>query len=727
MKTQQIKKFQSDVAVLINDGRFHDAFRLLRSFSESALNWEITTEIDSLEQNYRALLSFMANGADDPARNDNLAAIAADARALADRLARLALMPEETSLYFGTARTLAATRATGVTAAVEALRAELARLRRDVVSIADTARYSRAEQLSAELFNTVWTTHPMNGADIAATIGFATDTDIDMHWRAPAVSALAAGALEFYDAGRAEALLRVYMSPVDDDIALRALIGFFIIIFRYRRRAVPRRLAEAIAAAKDFPTWNDDLRNAAIEFMRSRDTERISKRLSEDIFPALTKIAPEIRDRFADGNIELPVDPDDANPDWDDLLNRDGLGDKLREISEIQADGGDVYMSSFSSLKHFPFFRDMPNWFLPFSPDHPAVAGADTVGMAETLRMMPFLCDNDKYSIAMALASAPSHLRDGAAAAMDAQNSQMRDMLSEVEKAAGQNRRKNIISNYVRDLYRFYNLFRRKSEFFNPFSHGIDLIAIDTLSDGFDDIDTLKVIAEFNLKHKFWEEAAALLRKIDNIAEPDAARAQKLGFCMEKLGQFARAVSHYEEASLLAPANKWLLERMAHTFRALGENSRAIEVLRQLDDLSPDDLKTTYDLGAALVAAHRPAEAVKQFYKAVYLAPQHKGSQRALAWALFLDRRFDEAAKAYDALLADNPAGEDYFNAGHTARALGNMREAISFYRRSMQADSIDAAQLEKKLADDDRWLVEAGVDTADNRLILEAILYAQQ
>lgn len=63
---------------------------------------------------------------------------------------------------------------------------------------------------------------------------------------------------------------------------------------------------------------------------------------------------------------ESDEEKDDTNPDWADAIEKSGLGDKLREMNELQLEGADVYMSTFSQLKSYPFFRDISNWFYPF-------------------------------------------------------------------------------------------------------------------------------------------------------------------------------------------------------------------------------------------------------------------------------------------------------------------------------------------------------------------------
>ena len=36
-------------------------------------------------------------------------------------------------------------------------------------------------------------------------------------------------------------------------------------------------------------------------------------------------------------------------------------------MNELQLEGADVYMSTFAALKSYPFFREVQNWFYPFS------------------------------------------------------------------------------------------------------------------------------------------------------------------------------------------------------------------------------------------------------------------------------------------------------------------------------------------------------------------------
>ena len=80
----------------------------------------------------------------------------------------------------------------------------------------------------------------------------------------------------------------------------------------------------------------------------------------------------------------------------------------MEELTKLQMEGADVYMSAFANMKHFDFFKDFQNWFIPFYPEHETVneiyndeiLGPGTNDLAEALYKTPFICNSDKYLIA---------------------------------------------------------------------------------------------------------------------------------------------------------------------------------------------------------------------------------------------------------------------------------------------------------------------------------------
>ncbi len=733
MKTNDISTFRANVATMIDDGRLHDAFKAMRNFSEGMMTWEITTAIDRLEQNYAYMLKYMADGADDPGRDDIRADIAAEARALVDQMARKAFMTEAPTLYYNTARTINAGQSVDAEYFIKSWHDEINRLDNDFDSIGDSTRTRRAEQIARDMFAYLWTAHPLSQQDSDAALKFASSA-AHMPSRAMAVGAVGLGAMEFFDERRMLWLLKVYLIG-EPEIGLRALVWFLLAVFRYRRRTLPKKVVDALKTAQDSPHWKNDLATATVELLRTRDTERISRQLRDDVFPSLMKLGPQFKDKIKGGSIDIEAMAEGANPEWQEMIERDGIADKLREMSEIQADGGDVYMATFGPMKHFAFFHEIANWFLPFTPNHSEVACADnfegTIG--QVLKRLPFLCDSDKYSLVLSIASAPTEQRAMVAKTLEQGTEQFHDMLSELEKADDNTRRKNIINKFVQDIYRFYNLFRRKGDFFNPFKYNIDLLGIDLLGRDFDDVDTLRLVAEFEVKHQLWEEAVVILKKIDMLSEPDATRAQKIAFCLEQLGKQSEAISYYQQAEMLDGGSHWTLQHLGKLLLKAGEAKQAADIYSRLDAITDTDdteaqRATAVALGRCYLTLGQHDQAIQAFHKAEYLVPDDMESVAGLARA-YMQAGQHERAIADFVRSADyawtGPVPDGTLGAGHSSWALGRKRDAIDYYIMYMAKTGCDIAALEQAIKADTRALVDAGVDISEMRLLLEAIQYS--
>lgn len=111
------------------------------------------------------------------------------------------------------------------------------------------------------------------------------------------------------------------------------------------------------------------------QMLLCQETEKIDKKMREEIIPEMLKSVSSMKNMRFDLE-ENDEENDDKNPDWEDTFEKSGLGDKLREMSELQLEGADVYMSTFAALKSYPFFREVQNWFYPFSKQHSSVLKA---------------------------------------------------------------------------------------------------------------------------------------------------------------------------------------------------------------------------------------------------------------------------------------------------------------------------------------------------------------
>lgn len=726
MKLSEISKKRTAIARKIRDGKLLESISDLRGFAGSTASWELRQRLDSLDANYRAMLDFLSRGIDDPGRERVYNDLMSEALAINDALTRAEYRAENPSQYFSLLRLQAMNPAVEIATLAEKIKAEALRLNSDFESIDKPDRTRVIEQLERDLFERVWTAYPLRSADLQALDSLMNAPAVGEHIAGLVVSAVWLGLMEYYDSSRLVWLLGKYVTDDRQKVALRALVGASLALFRFRSRPLGQKVLDALAAAKELPSWPSDFAAVTIELIRAADTVRVTEKLQTEVFPNLLKIDPELQQKLASGEISPEALSEEGNPEWEQMFGQSPAADSLRSLMELQADGSDVFMSSFSHLKGFNLFNHISGWFLPFHDTYSDVARNDPAGgqLADMVSQLGLLCDSDKFSVMLATGMIPQTQVEAMISAMNMQMEQQREQLSELEKASPQTSRHAVINKYIADIYRFYKLYRRRNEFFDPFGKNPFILSLASLGGDFNNSDALKAMAEFFFSHKFWSQAAFVLERLDSVDGPDATRSQKLGYAYELSGNLTSAVDAYSTAEMLDGGSVWTLRHLASALRRTGRTKSAVSYYGRLTDLVPDDVKLTYTYGFTLVANGDYEQAEKQFHKAAYLDPESMKVLRGLAWTLLLNGKADRASELYAKIISRDSTPSDILNAGHAARACGKLGEAIGLYanyaRLTDPEDPVGA--LAKALAADAADLSRADIDTSDNTLILETI-----
>lgn len=730
MTQSEIKNIQKKVTDYIHAGRLRDALRLLRNTTEATMLWEIGDSVGNIEQNYAYMLRYLTDGAADPGRDAMYAAIVTDIYRTLDTLTRRLYQPELPTLYFNTLRV----------SQMQHLDTEqlLAAWDSDyAVAGKDSSVRRRLEETERNLFNCLWVTMPLSRSTADSIVVRTLDPDMPHRLKVLLITALTLGLLEYFDSARIDALTEIYingtaMLPDDGDdartrayeVTSMALAGILLALYKYRNRPMPDSTARHIATLSDVSRWTSDLRIAFLELIQTRNTEHINRTIAEDILPGMMKIKPDIIDAVNKGLID-PENPE-GNPEWEDLMEKSGIAGRLRELSELQTQGSDVFMSTFSHLKNFPFFNEMANWFVPFEADRDIIAGSGVpTALAHFIERMPFLCSSDKYSFFLSLSMVPESQKKMMISQFEASSNQlMEDMVHSADSDTPDALRRRTISGYLRNLYRFYCLFRRKGEFYNPFSDGINLLDIDCLADNLNDASLLNVVAELFFKFKYWDEAATAFSRLDAISEPDGAVLQKLGYCRQCTGDQDGALDYYHQAEIFAPDNRWLIGRMAAAYATNKAWPQAAEYYKKLTDLEPEDVNASLHLGYVYLRQNNYDAALQQFYKVEYLSAGPR-AWRPLAWTLFLAGRYDDATRYYDKIAANKPTASDCINMGHLALVQSDYKRAIGNYRKALEINGNDTEKLIADIKADRDALSAAGVTPQTTAMIIDALLYS--
>lgn len=666
-------------------------------------------KFEQIRLTYGYMRDYALQGLPDPGLEQSLAKIFDEIYSLRDAMEREVMAADAPTLYYNTLRFRRSSSSDSIQALAEAYLSTVRRL--SMATLAENAAQAqkelgvKAEDLELRLFNAVWTHHPFAAADSDTLSALLADLSISIEAKALLVSAITMGGLEWADDRRLWLLMDVYAAAdTDTAVAARALVGILLLLSNRRGRPLSKASADRLSLMRDLPRWNSDVLMAAMLFVRSRDTERLTRKFDEELMPEMLKMRPEI-ERLRNN----PVSPEDLeiNPEWADALNNSGLGDRLRELQELQEEGGDVMMATFRNLKTFPFFNAMPNWFRLFNPGHSQLQSTDGDSLGQLIELLassPGLCDSDKYSIALSLTHMPESQRQMVSSQLKMQEDAMAMAAAEGRGSASLS---DHATSYVRSIYRFYKLFRRKGEFADPFTGGINILSSPALAPEFADRNFLELIAEFYFGKGYWEDALTVYSLLTDGGETTATICQKQGFCHQSLGHHEMAASLYSRAAELEPGNVWTLTHLARSYQRMKLWNDAAEVWRSLEKLRPaEDTSIALNLGLCLMEQGLYSEALKYLHKVEFYAPGSEKAVRALARCTLGMGDYDSCTRYTLSLLTSASArSEDYRLAGNMALVTGHPDEAVGHYVDAIKMGGLNREQFLDTLHSDYRRL----------------------
>ena len=152
-------------------------------------------------------------------------------------------------------------------------------------------------------------------------------------------------------------------------VSIRALTGLAIALTGYSD-ILPYfpEIKDRIAILSDEPGISERMLKVQLALLLCRETKEIDRRMREEFIPTMLR-NPKLGDLMRE-----ELERDDVSPDLNEWIEKPEIKNKLIQMTERQMEGADVYMSTFSNLKNYPFFRQIHNWFRIFSIEQPDVA-----------------------------------------------------------------------------------------------------------------------------------------------------------------------------------------------------------------------------------------------------------------------------------------------------------------------------------------------------------------
>lgn len=192
-----------------------------------------------------------------------------------------------------------------------------------------TTLRQKAEQAENELFVRIWNNYPASEWDYSALEEGLTPARFPNETVVLIIAALTLNILHRYDEKKLDMLLTVYSASEEEEIRQRALCSALILLFIYRKRVnLSPALTAHIEALKEEERFSRDVRNIFLQLIKSRETERISRKFTEELLPEMMKLSPSLYNKINPADIDPESDSSRSQPRMAELLEQSGIADK---------------------------------------------------------------------------------------------------------------------------------------------------------------------------------------------------------------------------------------------------------------------------------------------------------------------------------------------------------------------------------------------------------------
>lgn len=679
----------------LDERHLGEALELLQELANVLGDWKLLDEVADINSAYGLLLYYMEQGNNDPAREQQHTNFIAACYNIAEKAAQT-----ERALVTGTSARMRS---------ISEILKDMENLElKNITSEPCEEDANKHVELYTELFNASYDSFLWNDEAAAQAQEVIDSALIAENDKILMTSGLFINCLQAFDARKIIFFADNYSTATSSMLRIRMLVAVAFTLYTYRKRlfAYPV-ITSKLKDLCNNPRFTTDMQNLQKLIIESLSTHEVDRKMREEIIPAMLKSHNFNPEKFGIDSLE---EISESNPEWKNFEQQVG------KLAELEAAGADIYYSTFSTLKRYPFFNNAANWLYPFEENHPGIPKqirkTGLKGIANALLKSDVLCDSDKYSFCMLTTQMT-----------DVQVNMIISQLPEMggyDTAIAQTS-ESTCRNYLRNLFRFFYLYSGKSKPANPFETDMSLLDCNELAEAFKDKTEINKISAYAIKKGKYDMAISFLLLSETKGFADSEVYQELGFCYQKKKSYFDAIAAYEKANALSGDSKWTLQHLAQTNRIVGNYKDALNYYRLLETAKREDAKIAFRCGECLVHLESYDDAMHEFFKAEYLNPDMTAATRAIAWCSILTDDIKQARKYYDKLLLKEEQGEDLLNAGHAAWIDGDTKAAVELYSRAYA--ELKREEFLKRMQSDKEILKTHGISNYDITFMSDIVI----
>ncbi|MFC2087098.1 tetratricopeptide repeat protein [Bacteroidota bacterium] len=722
MEYKEVKRQQAEISDQVMNNNVLDAFDSFESLIKTTNNQYFITHLSNLKDTYLNILKYSFEYHDDPEKEKIFNKLKISFLELNDEFHEFILTDKLLIFYANEKKENDA-----IEFSIDEAKSIIQKLEFLELNEEDNqARHVSLEQLRIRVFNLLWLTDKYDETHRYMATNIMANRGIDLSVKILIISAISISLHRYFDIHKIDLLLEFCFSE-QEKVWQRSFISLFTGILHYENRIlIHKDFYNKLITRFDENKLTENLELIIIQFLKSQDTEKITKKLREEIIPEVMKFRSNLVDKLDLENITSQEDFEDKNPEWQTAFkDSPDLYDKLEEFTKLQLEGSDVFMGTFAFLKHFPFFQSMKNWFTPFYKDNHYIRNSmkslpedlKTEKLASGIEKSSFLCNSDKYSFCFNLQYLP---KDQRSMVMNLFNMEI-EALSELEKSDSlidtKVKNKILYTQFIQDLYRFYELYPQKKQFHNIFSHEVSITKSEILKNLITSKKTIRNIGEFYFEKEYFKKALEIFIELITTSK-DLELLEKIAYCYEQLGQFELAIDFYKKAELLDKNKNWIIQKLAFSYRKKGDFNNAIIYLKESEKLKPEDLYIQSKIGQTYMDLGDYEQALKYYFKIEYLSPDNYKIQRPIAWCSFIMGKLDTSKKYFEKIIKKDGNKYDYMNLGHVYWCLDDVKKAIELYKKSLELSGNNFDWFAKDLKNDSKFLLKQNIKSVDIQII---------
>lgn len=479
-------------------------------------------------------------------------------------------------------------------------------------------------------------------------------------------------------------------------IKTRLYTTFIFVIIRYYSRI--KQDSDLIGAIK-LILGDENHYNSILELLKiiikSTDTQRICNKIQNGLLKEVAKYSSEIKYN------PFKVDDDNnLNPKWMEIVENKDIAEKVKEFQDLQLNGRDVYYITFHSMKFYPFFGDMSNWFLPFISDHPSLSvNQEDNNTIQVFSKMNQFCDSDKYSFFLGLSQFPKNMIDSIISTSGEEIDQLKEdqVGEEWKNKLSLSKNPSFARSYIQDLYRFFYCSLFAKYFSNPFVQFVDFFLHLKEDNILLDSDVLRDIADRFFEIEQWNVCCNIYHNIENKSVWDLFFYQRYAFSFQKMKSYNEAVSIYNKAGLIDNNDVWCLRQKAFCYLQLNDIQSAIDCYNIILLQNENNIPVLNKLAGCYYSIKEYEKAKNILFKVDFLTENNSIVHKFLGWILFLLGNKDDAFKYYNQLYEDNAFSEDdYVKAGCIFLVNKEKQKAIHLFVEYLNVSGSNDAFIKK-------------------------------